>query len=311
MLLFYCCSNDDDSSSLSPRRNINEYAYLIKIILPNALIGAVMGRSGAHVAHIKEATGAFIQATKPSSATFSPRDRLVIIAGPDARSCKTALRILLETLQSQGVVEKLSRIGHPSRLFLRQIIPAACAGKILGPGGDQIAAIGAVSGANVVIEAKPSNAAFIPFRFINYMASDVYSLAAATGAVADLLEEDDKYTELMRTITSVAFKIVQIPEKRAGSLLGPGGAHIKTLQEVLRVKMGICEGTRPGSRYVAVHGSPSNVNVALDVIALVTGGDVRGSALRSREEANKPTYASEESDVDLPSSDNGSIAEGD
>lgn len=256
-----------------------------------------MGFSGSNVGHIYDITGAFIQATRPGYAVFSSRERMLIIAGQNAKQCKSALRIMLESLDSQGVADKLSRVGQPSnRLFLKQIIPAPCAGKILGPGGDQIAAISAMSGASVVIEAKPNNAAFIPFRTINYMAQSVQTLAAAGDAVADLLEQDDRYAAAIRDITSIAFKVVQIPEKRAGGLLGPGGTYIKALQDMLKVKMGICEGSKPGSRYVAVWGPPTNVNVALDVIAVTTGGLVRGTMSKNKEESNQSEYAATEGD---------------
>lgn len=40
----------------------------------------------------------------------------------------------------------------------------------MGPEGEQIKAIGARTGCSVVVEAKPRNAAFVPFRLVNYLA---------------------------------------------------------------------------------------------------------------------------------------------
>jgi hypothetical protein len=250
-----------------------------------------MGKGGENVTRIHAATGAFIQASRAGSAVLSPRDRMITVAGDDAKSVKEAVRMLLFTLKELNVADRLERSGYPiGRLFLKQVIPAPCAGKVLGPGGDQIQSINMSTGASVVIEAKISNAAFIPFRYVNYMSPNIEKLIDAVDMVTNLLNEDERYVPGIREITSVAFKVVQIPEKRAGSLLGPGGIHIQTLQDVIRVKLGICEGHKPGSRFVAVWGSPANVNVALDVIAVATGGLPRGAMEMMKEDAKISDY---------------------
>ncbi len=250
-----------------------------------------MGKGGENVTRIHDATGAFIQASRAGSAVLSPRDRMITVAGDNAKSVKDAVKLLLLTLKDLNVADRLERTGYPiGRLFLKQVIPAPCAGKVLGPGGDQIQSINMSTGASVVIEAKISNAAFIPFRYVNYMSPNIEKLIDAVDMVTNLLNEDERYVPGIREITSVAFKVVQIPEKRAGSLIGPGGTYIQTLQDVIRVKLGICEGHKPGSRFVAVWGSPSNVNVALDVIAVATGGIPRGALEASREDAKISDY---------------------
>ncbi len=49
----------------------------------------------------------------------------------------------------------------------------------------------------------------------------------------------------------MCFRIIEIPERRVGALLGPSGSHIKNLQEVLRCKMGVADNSnKPGSRFV-------------------------------------------------------------
>jgi len=261
-----------------------------------------MGKGGENVTRIHDATGAFIQASRAGSAVLSPRDRMITVAGDNAKSVKDAVRLLLLTLKELNVSDRLERSGYPiGRLFLKQVIPAPCAGKVLGPGGDQIQSINMSTGASVVIEAKISNAAFIPFRYVNYMSPNIEKLMDAVDMVTNLLNEDERYVPGIREITSVAFKVVQIPEKRAGSLIGPGGTYIQTLQDVLRVKLGICEGHKPGSRFVAVWGSPANVNVALDVIAVATGGTPRGALEMMKEDSKISDYHHDESSNDTGS----------
>jgi transcription antitermination factor NusA-like protein len=292
MLFFLFCRQ---SPPPSPRRSINNLGFHLKFIVPNSITGAIMGKGGENVTRIHNATGAFIQASRAGSAVLSPRDRMITVAGDNAKSVKDAVRLLLLTLKELNVSDRLERTGYPiGRLFLKQVIPAPCAGKVLGPGGDQIQSINMSTGASVVIEAKISNAAFIPFRYVNYMSPNIEKLIDAVDMVTNLLNEDERYVPGIREITSVAFKVLQIPEKRAGSLLGPGGTYIQTLQDVLRVKLGICEGHKPGSRFVAVWGSPMNVNVALDVIAVATGGTPRGAVEMMKEDSKISDYHHDE-----------------
>jgi hypothetical protein len=126
-----------------------------------------------------------------------------------------------------------------------------CAGKVMGPGGEAIKALGERSGCSVVVESKNPNAAFVPFRLVNYLAPGTAEVAAAVAEVAQLVCQEEKYEGAIRELNSVCFRIVEIPERRVGALLGPSGAHIKSLQEVLRCKMGVADSTsKPGSRFV-------------------------------------------------------------
>jgi hypothetical protein len=107
----------------------------------------------------------------------------------------------------------------------------------------------------------------------------------------------------IRELTSVCFKIIEIPDRRVGALLGPNGAHIKSLQEVLRCKMGVADNSsKPGSRFVrwatvvpAHDGyshspmpllrnlstdSPHRQHFAQLVVSLSTRPDLRGASLR-------------------------------
>ena len=295
------------SSPESPRRSINDLKFQLKFIIPNALTGAVMGKGGENVSEIRDVTGAFIQASRTGSAVLSYRDRMITVAGDTPDSVKAAVRMLLQSLKNQGVADRLERINYSAgRMFLRQVIPAPCAGKILGPGGDQIQSINMSSGASVVVEAKAANAAFIPFRYVNYMAPTIERMADAIDMVCDLLSQDERYVPGIREIHSVAFKVIQIPEKRAGSLLGPGGTYIQTLQDIMRVKMGICEGNKPGSRYVAVWGSPTNVNVAMDVIAVATGGRPKGATEWIEGDLSATEYGNSMEEGSSADSENGS-----
>jgi hypothetical protein len=73
----------------------------------------------------------------------------------------------------------LIKMSRRQLLFFRQVVPSACVGKLLGPNGEQIKALSARTGCSVVVEAKPPNAAFVPFRIVNYMAPTLDGLLQA------------------------------------------------------------------------------------------------------------------------------------
>ena len=62
-----------------------------------------------------------------------------------------------------------------------------------GPGGEDIKALSERCRCSVVVEGKVANAAFVPFRLVNYLAHDVRQIIAAVGDVSGQLCKDDKY----------------------------------------------------------------------------------------------------------------------
>lgn len=63
----------------------------------------------------------------------------------------------------------------------------------MGPGGEAIKALSERSGCSVVVEGKSPNAAFVPFRLVNYLGPAAPQVAAAVAEVAELVCQEDKY----------------------------------------------------------------------------------------------------------------------
>ncbi|KAL4858199.1 Far upstream element-binding protein 3 [Chlorella vulgaris] len=254
-------------------RSINDSGLQFKFLVPAAVVGAVLGRGGSTVAAIKRETGAYVQFTRPGTATNTPRDRMMIVAVESREQLPRAVALMFEAIEAEGAIDRMRTKQYASdKLFFQQVIPAICAGKVMGPGGEDIKALSERTGCSVVVEGKLPNAAFVPFRLVNYLASEPQQVAAAVAEVTELICQEDKYEASIREVSSVCFRIVEIPERRVGALLGPGGAHIKSLQDVLRCKMGVADmSTKPNSRFVSIWGAPLNVKVAVDVVMLATG----------------------------------------
>ncbi|KAL4436969.1 hypothetical protein ABPG75_004108 [Micractinium tetrahymenae] len=254
-------------------RSINDAGLQFKFIVPSAVVGAVLGRGGATVAAIKRETGAYVQFTRPGTATNSPKDRMMIVAVERRDQLPKAIELVFQAMEREGALDKLrTKQFAQDRYFFQQVIPAMCAGKVMGPGGEAIKGLSERTGCSVVVEGKSPNAAFVPFRLVNYLAPGAPQIAAAVAEVVELVCQEEKYEAGIRDLSSVCFRIIEIPERRVGALLGPSGSHIKNLQEVLRCKMGVADNSnKPGSRFVSIWGAPLNVKVAVDVVLLATG----------------------------------------
>ena len=165
------------------------------------MVGAVLGKGGATVNAIKRDTGAYVQFTRPGTATNSPKDRMMIIAVDSSRGTDAAVQtvvavvqMVLAAVEAEGALDKLcTKPFAPDRIFLQQVIPANCAGKVMGPGGEDIKMLSQRSGCSVVVEGKSPNAAFVPFRLVNYLAIGPVEVAAAVAEVAELICQEEKY----------------------------------------------------------------------------------------------------------------------
>ena len=113
-------------------RTINDSQLQIKFVLPNAVAGAVLGKGGATVTAIKAKTSCYVQLTRAGTAVADSRERMLIIAGDSVAAIKDAVAMVLEAIVSEGQVDRLRWLRrYPNRVFLQQVIPASCAGKIM------------------------------------------------------------------------------------------------------------------------------------------------------------------------------------
>ena len=182
------------SDSEREARSINDVGLQFKFLLPASVVGAVLGRGGATVAAIKRETGAYVQFTRPGTATNSPRERMMIVAVENKEQLAGTIGMVLDAIAGEGAIDKLrTKSFAADKLFIQQVIPAMCAGKVMGPGGEAIKALSERTGCSVVVEGKSPNAAFVPFRLVNYLAPGSEEISAAVAEVVDLICQEKKY----------------------------------------------------------------------------------------------------------------------
>ena len=229
--------------------------------------------------------------------------------------CLHGLALLLQSVEAAdklGLLKANVQEDDP-RLYLRQVIPGSCAGNIIGVKGGNVAKISRECGLSVFVEAKPLHAAKVPFRIVSYAGSSVDQLVSGVRGVIDELMVVDAYMEQyvaeIKEIKSVVIKVLRIPSGRVGALIGPKGAHLQALQEVLKCRLTISrssdvdgegedvgggyDGAGTVGYYLTVWGQPDNVRAAVAVARLQGGYEVKrqakesGFSIASEEERTK------------------------
>lgn len=262
-------SRTTDSSANNAITSINEARFQLKFVIPNLLSGCIIGKNGSNLDTIRSQTGAFIQANAPGYAVSSRKERFIIVASDSMEQCVQGISMMLKSIESDNKVEFLrnSRDGY---LYLKQVIPGACAGSLIGMKGYNVERLSEECSVRIRVDSRPKNAGIVPFRLVSYAGSTVDQLITGLRGVVTCLEEDDRYITDIKAIKSIVLKVVQVPENRVGALIGPKGIHLQSLQQVLRCKLAISKSSSGGqvSHYLTAWGQPENVRAAIRIVFL-------------------------------------------
>lgn len=257
--------------------SISEAKVQLKFLIPNALSGCIIGKQGSNLDRIWSSTGAFIQANAPGYAVASRKERFIIVASDSMERCLQGVIMMMRSIEAANKTDLLGNSGD-GRLYLKQVIPGACAGSLIGIRGYNLGRISEENKISVIVEPKPRNAGIVPFRIVSYAGSTVDELILGLQAVVNSLRGDDRYSEEIKAIKSVVLKVVEIPGSRVGAFIGPKGLHVQALQQVLRCKLVVSKSsTEDNVYYLTIWGQPENVRAALNIAFLHKGRIVKKS----------------------------------
>lgn len=134
-------------------RSINDAGLQFKFLVPASVVGAVLGRGGSTVAAIKRETGAYVQFTRPGTATNSPKERMMIVAVERVQQLADAVAMVLDAVAAEGAMDKLrTKQFAADKIFFQQVRQAAkrlrkwqAAGEALSGGAPALLKHGVVS----------------------------------------------------------------------------------------------------------------------------------------------------------------------
>lgn len=123
---------------------------LLKMLVPNASAGAIIGKGGANLKEMeKEFRNAKLRISGPNILYPSTQDRVIILNG----SIEDIIEIN-KNIQDKVITESGTRPGAGDRCVVKFIVPNATAGLVIGKSGTAIKAINDASGANVIIRSS-------------------------------------------------------------------------------------------------------------------------------------------------------------
>lgn len=137
-ILFYLLLRQEEEYEVKRRKTETTDHVVIKVTVPRAAVGGVIGRQGGNIKQLQEKTSTKINFDRP--ATAEECDRVCTIRGTPS-DVKVA-----EELMKQCIEEQMSVITETV------FVPGKACGRIIGRNGDTIRGMCRVSGAKILVD---------------------------------------------------------------------------------------------------------------------------------------------------------------
>ena len=242
--------------------------------VPNAVVGAIIGKGGENLAKLQRETGANMTVARESETPPGETERLITIKG--SPETVKALHDRLEQL----VANKLAQAADPgagaevlAKAFNHHMpVPNSKVGAIIGRGGTTMRSIQERTGATLKIPSQPdTNNPEI--RTIAISADTEGCILAAQAEIATIVASGPPGSSAAPISSSAPgganVKHI-VPDEKVGSIIGKGGVTVKELQSRLGVKVQIPSAADANSfppvRTLVVSGAPDAVYRAITEI---------------------------------------------
>ncbi|XP_067015130.1 RNA-binding protein Pasilla [Anabrus simplex] len=136
--------------------------YHLKMLIPNAAAGAVIGKGGSTIAHIQKEYGAQIKISKADDFYPGTTERVCLISGsPDA--IMASLNFINTKIREKPDINAKQAVDFDHKIIAERekqvkiLVPNTTAGIIIGKSGSYINQIKSESGAYIQISQKPKS----------------------------------------------------------------------------------------------------------------------------------------------------------
>lgn len=239
------------------QENAVSFKIAIKFLIPNALVGSIIGRSGSAINDMQKKTGARMQLSKGTEYFPSTTDRILLVFGT-VNQILTALHLLLAKLEQK----------EANILSVRMLVHSRLCGSLIGKGGVTIRSFTEDSKATLSISA-PSPSPGLTERIVKITGQSDHIMRAVALLVTKLSENPDIHllSDMNLTYPPPVFAspphvqqslhgsqspriqadngsasiTIGIPESRVGSVIGRGGDVISQIKDLLGVAVHISE----------------------------------------------------------------------
>lgn len=232
------------NKSLSSGSNSSQPSVTMRLIIPASQCGSLIGRGGAKIKEIREATGATIQVAPevlPNST-----ERVVTVSGnvDSLKSCAYQICLIMVESQPKGYTIPY----RPKPAINPILLAAATAGQVTPYNLTNNFGLSAHPDVNRLFMANnPLAAAFNPTAANLRAAAASGQAAAALSAVAS---------------QSISSTEMVIPNGLIGCVIGKGGSKINEIRQLSGATIKISNSEEGKNRTVTISGSPESINLA-------------------------------------------------
>lgn len=243
-----------------------------EVMIPNKLVGLVIGRGGEMINKLQSESGAKIQVAPdpPPEVAGVVHERQITITGMSDAVNKA--KSLIDQIKNEGKVPErlLAGGGGPGEYATEMQIPASKVGLIIGKGGETIKNLQERAGCKMVLfqDGEYQNAPEKPLRISGEQSKVMYGKQL----VSDLLTQkeleamgQDKFQQggnQQSRPGGPAYEEIQVPRDAVGFVIGSKGASINNMQQSTGCKVQFKNDMEGDFKVAMLSGTPQQVQAA-------------------------------------------------
>ena len=187
------CKQDGHSPPPPPGMGLDPATCHLKVLIPSAAAGAIIGKGGETIAEVQQKVGAKVKLSKANDFYPGTNERVCLISGS-----KDAVTDICAFVQekvrekpdphSKPAIDFDNKITAERERQVKGIVPNSTAGMIIGKGGCTIQQIKETSGSFIQLSQKPSDTT-LPERVVTVIGDDD-SNKAALDMILNKVQED-------------------------------------------------------------------------------------------------------------------------
>jgi len=244
-----------------------------EVMVPNKLVGLVIGRGGEMINKLQSESGAKIQVAPdpPPEMAGVVHERQITITGMSDAVNKA--KSLIDEIKTEGKVPErlLAGGGGPGEYTTELQIPASKVGLVIGKGGETIKSLQERAGCKMVLfqDGEFQHAQEKPLRISGEQSKVLYGKQL----VSDLLTQkeleamgQDKFQQGQPGQPGQpggpSYDEVQVPRDAVGFVIGSKGASINNIQQTTGCKVQFKNDMEGDFKVAMLSGSPQQVQMA-------------------------------------------------
>ncbi|KAE9550200.1 hypothetical protein FO519_006587 [Halicephalobus sp. NKZ332] len=192
--------NPDNSGPASKKPHMSDAEVQIKILIPAAAVGALIGKGGESMRNLKNESGCRVQMSKNQEVYHNTNERICLVKGKVA-SCMIVVQTILEKIKekadSSGHTDPYDLKGVDRSKEMKLVVPNTSAGMVIGKNGASIKEIRENTGASIQVYPKAGSeeAKVSAERVITVGADTAEILIDAVGKVLEKVAADPQHAQ--------------------------------------------------------------------------------------------------------------------